>query len=142
MAGMSKAEGDAFMGEYFAFTEGIKNRPLRGWRGAEAGAHGHHGSYPERQDVDNRRPVRRDEGATRRVLLIEAKDLNEAIQIAAKIPSARRQRRSAAHRGVRLKTVSPLRLYDATIRFCERCSVASSPCASDASTVAPAASLL
>ena len=23
-AGMSKAEGDAFMGEYFAFTEGIK----------------------------------------------------------------------------------------------------------------------
>jgi hypothetical protein len=24
MAGMSKAEGDAFMGEYFAFTEGIK----------------------------------------------------------------------------------------------------------------------
>ena len=24
MAGMSKAEGDAFMGEYFAFTDGIK----------------------------------------------------------------------------------------------------------------------
>ena len=47
MAGMSKAEGDAFMGEYFAFTEGIKkSRPLRGRRGAEAGAHGHHRSHP------------------------------------------------------------------------------------------------
>ena len=28
MAAMSKTEGDAFMGEYFAFTEGIKKRAI------------------------------------------------------------------------------------------------------------------
>ena len=50
MATMSKDEGDAFMGEYFAFTEGIKKS----------------GYY-----------------------LIEARDLNDALQVAAKIPSIR-----------------------------------------------------
>ena len=66
MAGMSEADANAFMGEYFAFTNGIKasghyvagevlkpvntanDRPPARWQG-----------------VDHRRPVRRDEGAAR-----------------------------------------------------------------------------
>jgi hypothetical protein len=50
LQGMSKDESDAFIGEYFAFTEDIKKS----------------GYY-----------------------MIEARDLNDAIQVAAKIPSVK-----------------------------------------------------
>ena len=89
-AGMSKAEGDAFMGEYFAFTEGIKKS-------------GHYIGGEALKPVNTATTVRIRNGKvsttdgpfaeTKEQLggyyLIEARDLNEAIQIAAKIPSAR-----------------------------------------------------
>jgi len=90
MAGMSKAEGDAFMGEYFAFTEGIKKS-------------GHYVGGEALKPVHTATTVRVRNGKmsttdgpfaeTKEQLggyyLIDAKDLNEAIQVAAKIPSAR-----------------------------------------------------
>ena len=89
-AGMSKSEGDAFMGEYFAFTEGIRKGGQ--YLGGNA-----------LQPVQTATTVRVRNGKvattdgpfaeTKEQLggyyLIEAKDLNEAIQVAAKIPSAR-----------------------------------------------------
>src|ERR671911_2461454 len=90
LAGMSKAEGDAFMGEYFAFTEGIRKS-------------GHYLGGEALQPVHTATTVRVRNGKmtttdgpfaeTKEQLggyyLIEAKDLNEALQIAARIPSAR-----------------------------------------------------
>ena len=90
MAGMSKAEGDAFMGEYFGFTEGIKKS-------------GHYVGGEALKPVHTATTVRVRNGKmsttdgpfaeTKEQLggyyLIEAKDLNEALQVAAKIPSAK-----------------------------------------------------
>ena len=90
MAGMSKAEGDAFMGEYFAFTEGIKQS-------------GHYLGGNALQPVSTATTVRSRNGKlsttdgpfaeTKEQLggyyLIEARDLNDALQVAAKIPSVR-----------------------------------------------------
>ena len=90
MASMSKAESDAFMGEYFAFTEGIRQSGQ--YIGGEA-----------LQPVQSATTVRIRNGKmsttdgpfaeTKEQLggfyLIEAKDLNEALQVASKIPSAR-----------------------------------------------------
>ena len=87
---MSKEEGDQFMGEYFAFTEDIKKS-------------GHYIAGDALQPVDTATTVRvRNKkvsttdgpfAETKEQLggyyMIEAKDLNDAIQIAAKIPSAR-----------------------------------------------------
>ena len=87
---MSKAEGDAFMGEYFGFTEGIKKS-------------GHYLGGNALQPVQTATTVRVRNGKvsttdgpfaeTQEQLggyyLIEAKDLNDAIQVAAKIPSSR-----------------------------------------------------
>jgi len=89
-ATMSKAEGDAFMGEYFAFTEGIKKSGQ--YVGGEA-----------LQPVQSATTVRVRDGKllttdgpfaeTKEQLggfyLITAKDLDEALQVASKIPSAR-----------------------------------------------------
>lgn len=89
-AGMSKAETEAFMGEYFAFTDGIKKS-------------GHYIGGEALKPVHTATTVRVRSGKmsttdgpfaeTREQLggyyLIEAKDLNDAIQVAAKIPSAR-----------------------------------------------------
>ena len=89
-AGMTKAEGDAFMGEYFAFTEGIKKSGQ--YVGGEA-----------LQPVQTATTVRVRNGKmsttdgpfaeTKEQLggfyLITATDLNDALQIASKIPSAR-----------------------------------------------------
>ena len=89
-AAMSKAEGDAFMGEYFAFTEGIKQSGQ--YVGGEA-----------LQPVQSATTVRVRDGKmsttdgpfaeTKEQLggfyLITANDLDEALQVAAKIPSAR-----------------------------------------------------
>ena len=90
MAGMSKSEGDAFMGEYFAFTEGIKKS-------------GHYVAGEALQPVQTATSVRIRNGKvsatdgpfaeTKEQLggfyMITANDLNEAIQIASRIPSAK-----------------------------------------------------
>ncbi|MGQ0548136.1 MAG: YciI family protein [Armatimonadota bacterium] len=87
---MSKSEGDAFMNEYGAFTEGIRKSGQ--FLGGEA-----------LQPVQTATTVRVRNGKvsttdgpfaeTKEQLggfyLINAKDLNEAIQVASKIPSAR-----------------------------------------------------
>ncbi len=88
---MSKSESDAFMGEYFAFTEGIRKS-------------GHYLGGEALQPVQTATTVRLRHGKvsatdgpfaeTKEQLggfyLINARDLNEAIQVASKIPSARR----------------------------------------------------
>ena len=90
LAGMSKGESDAFMGEYFAFTEDIKKS-------------GHYIGGNALQPVHTATAVRVRSGKmsttdgpcaeTKEQLggyyLIEAKDLNDALQVAAKIPSAK-----------------------------------------------------
>jgi hypothetical protein len=90
LAAMSQGESDAFMGEYFAFTEGIRKS-------------GHYLGGEALQPVQNATTIRSRNGKlsttdgpfaeTKEQLggfyLIEAKDLNEAIQVAGKIPSAR-----------------------------------------------------
>ena len=90
MQTMPKSEGDAFMGEYFAFTEGIKTS-------------GHYLGGNALQPVRTATTVRVRNGKvsttdgpfaeTQEQLggyyLIEAKDLNDAIQVASKIPSSR-----------------------------------------------------
>jgi hypothetical protein len=90
LGSMSKTESDAFMGEYFAFTEGIKQS-------------GHYLGGNALQGVQNATTVRVRSGKmsttdgpfaeTKEQLggyyLIDARDLNDAIQVASKIPSAR-----------------------------------------------------
>ena len=87
---MPKSEADAMMGEYFAFTEGIKKS-------------GNHLGGEALQPTQTATTVRVRQGkisstdgpfaATKEQLggfyMIEARDLNEAIQIASRIPSAR-----------------------------------------------------
>jgi hypothetical protein len=90
MATMSKDEGDAFMGEYFAFTEGVKKS-------------GHYLGGNALKPVSTATTIRNRSGKlsttdgpfaeTKEQLggyyLIEARDLNDALQVAAKIPSVR-----------------------------------------------------
>jgi len=90
LAGMSKNDSDAFMGEYFAFTEGVKKS-------------GHFLGGEALQPVRTATTVRVRSGKTSTTdgpfaetkeqlggyYLINARDLNDAIQVAAKIPSAR-----------------------------------------------------
>jgi hypothetical protein len=90
MAGMSKADGDAFMNDYFTVTDDIKKS-------------GHYRAGEALQPIKTATSVRVRNGKlattdgpfaeTKEQLggfyMIDAKDLNEAIQIAAKIPSAR-----------------------------------------------------
>jgi len=87
---MSKADGEAMMSEYFGFTEGIKKS-------------GHYLGGNALQPVHTATTVRVRNGKvsttdgpfaeTQEQLggyyLIEAKDLNDAIQVAQKIPSSR-----------------------------------------------------
>ena len=90
VASMSKDESDAFMAEYFAFTEGIQKS-------------GHYVGGEALQPVQTATTVRvrnskvsTTDGPfaeTKEQLggyyLINARDLNDAIQVASKIPSAR-----------------------------------------------------
>ena len=90
LAAMPKAESDAFMGEYFAFSEQVR-------------ADGHYVAGEALMPVHTATTVRIRNGKlsttdgpfaeTKEQLggfyLIEAADLNEAIQVAARIPSAR-----------------------------------------------------
>jgi hypothetical protein len=87
---MPKEEGEAFMNEYFAFTDGIR-------------ASGQYVAGEALQPVATATTVRIRNGNLSTTdgpfaetkeqfggfYLIEARDLNEAIQVAAKIPSAR-----------------------------------------------------
>ena len=87
---MSKAEADAYMGEYFAFTDGIKGS-------------GHYIGGNALQPVHTATTVRSRNGKlsttdgpfaeTKEQLggyyLTEARDLNDALQVAQKIPSVR-----------------------------------------------------
>jgi len=87
---MSKSEGDAFMGEYFAFTADIKKS-------------GHYLGGEALQPVQTATTVRVRNGKmsttdgpfaeTKEQLggfyFITARDLNDALQVASKIPSAR-----------------------------------------------------
>jgi len=89
-ATMSKTDADAFMGEYFAFTEGIKKS-------------GHYLGGEALKPVSTATTVRVRNGKmsttdgpfaeTKEQLggfyMIEARDLNDALQVAAKIPAAR-----------------------------------------------------
>ena len=91
LGAMPKSESDAFMGEYFGFTEGIKTS-------------GHYVGGNPLQPVHTATTVRVRNGKmsttdgpyaeTKEQLggyyLIEARDLNDAIQVAAKIPMGRR----------------------------------------------------
>ena len=90
MGAMPKSEADAFMGEYMGFTEGIRKS-------------GHYLGGNALQPVHTATTVRVRNGKmsttdgpfaeTKEQLggyyLIEAKDLNDAIQVASKIPSSR-----------------------------------------------------
>ena len=90
LGAMSKGESDAFMGEYFAFTEGIRTS-------------GHYLAGEALQPVQTATTIRVRNGKmsttdgpfaeTKEQLggfyLIEAKDLNEALQVASRIPSVR-----------------------------------------------------
>lgn len=87
---MSQQEGEAFMKEYFTFTDGIRTS-------------GHYIAGNALQPVASATTIRLRNGTlsttdgpfaeTKEQLggyyLIEAKDLNDAIQVAAKIPSAK-----------------------------------------------------
>ena len=89
-ASMSQAEAQALMGDYFAFTEDIKKS-------------GHYLAGEALQPVQTATTVRIRNGKlsttdgpfaeTKEQLggfyMIEAKDLNDAIQVASRIPSAR-----------------------------------------------------
>jgi hypothetical protein len=87
---LPKGEMDAFMGEYFTFTEGIRKS-------------GHYLAGEALQPVETATTIRARNGKlattdgpfaeTKEQLggfyLINAKDLNDAIQVASRIPSAR-----------------------------------------------------
>jgi len=87
---MPKEQADAMMGEYFAFTEGIKKS-------------GHYVGGEALQPTQTATTVRVRNGKTSSTdgpfaetkeqlagfYLIEARDLNEAIQVAGRIPPAR-----------------------------------------------------
>ena len=90
LAGMTKAESDAFLGEYGAYTQSVK-------------ASGHYLGGNPLQPVHTATSIRSRSGKvsttdgpfaeTKEQLggyyLLEAKDLNEAIQLASRIPSAK-----------------------------------------------------
>ena len=90
LSAMSKSESDAFMGEYFTFTEGLRQS-------------GHYLAGEALQAVHTATTVRVRNGKVSTTdgpfaetkeqsggfYLINARDLNEAIQVASKIPSAR-----------------------------------------------------
>jgi hypothetical protein len=87
---MPQADSEAVMGEYFAFTEGIRSNG-----NLVAGEALHPTATATTVRVRNGKisttdgPFVETKEQLGGFYLIEAKDLNEAIQIAAKIPSAR-----------------------------------------------------
>ena len=90
METMSKDESDAFMGEYFSFTQGIQKS---GHLIAGEALHPVHTATTVRvrngQVSTTDGPFAETKEQLGGFYLIEARDLNEAIQVAARIPSAR-----------------------------------------------------
>jgi hypothetical protein len=90
MGEMVKDEGDAFMGEYFTFTEGIKESGQY-----VAGEALHPVATATTVRIRNGKlsttdgPFAETKEQLGGFYLIDARDLNEAIQVAAKIPSVR-----------------------------------------------------
>lgn len=90
MSAMPKGEADAFMDEYFAFTENVRES-------------GHFVAGEALQPVQTATTLRQRSGRLATIdgpfaetkeqlggfYLIEARDLNEALQVAARIPSVR-----------------------------------------------------
>ena len=91
MGGMSKSEADAFMRRVFRLHRGkSQKRTLRRRRSPAAGPDGHHRPRARTATVSTTDgPFAETKGAARRLHMIEARDLNDAIQVASKIPSAR-----------------------------------------------------
>jgi hypothetical protein len=90
LAEMSQSESDAFMGEYFAFTEGIRSS---GHYVAGEALHPVHTATTVRvrggQVSTTDGPFAETKEQLGGFYLIEARDLNDAIQVASRIPSAR-----------------------------------------------------
>ena len=90
MAEMPKADSDAFMGEYFAFTNDIKQS---GHYVAGEALHPVHAATTVRIRNGKMSATDGPFAETKEQLggfyLVTAKDLNEAIQVASRIPSAR-----------------------------------------------------
>ncbi len=90
MAEMPKADSDAFMGEYFAFTSDIKQS---GHYVAGEALHPVHAATTVRIRNGKMSATDGPFAETKEQLggfyLVTAKDLNEAIQVASRIPSAR-----------------------------------------------------
>jgi hypothetical protein len=90
MTAISKAEGDALMGEYYAFTEEIKKNGQ--YLGGEALRPVHTATTVRIRNgkvTTTDGPFAETKEQLGGFYLIEAKDLNDAIQVASKIPSAR-----------------------------------------------------
>ena len=104
-----RPESEAIMGEYFAFTDDIQKsgQYMRG-EALQPVQHGHDRADPQRQGLDHdRRPFAETKEQLGGYYLIEAKDLNDAIQVASRIPSVRhRQHRGAAGGGLLSQAVS------------------------------------
>ena len=90
LATMPKDESDAFMSEYFAFTEGVRQS---GHYVAGEALHPVHTATTVRVRNGQISPTDGPFAETKEQLggfyLIEARDLNDALQVAQRIPSAR-----------------------------------------------------
>ena len=87
---MPKAEADAMMGEYFAFTEGIqKSGHYLGGNALKPTATASTVRVRQGKISTTDGPFAETKEQLGGYYLIEATDLNDAIQVAARIPSAR-----------------------------------------------------
>ena len=87
---MSQDDADAFMGEYFAFTDDIRQSGhYLGGDALQPVQHRHDRARAQRQVSTTDGPFAETKEQLGGFYLIEARDLNEAIQVAARIPSAR-----------------------------------------------------
>ncbi len=89
-SGMSKDESEAYLGEYFQFTEGIqKSGHLIGGEALQPVATATTVRVRNGKVSTTDGPFAETKEQLGGYYLIEAKDLNDAIQVASKIPSAR-----------------------------------------------------
>ncbi len=96
MGKMTKNEGDALMGEYGAFTEASRRAATISAATRCSRPHGHDRARRNGKVSTTDGPFAETKEQLGGYYLIEAKDLNDAIQVAARIPSARTGDRSAA----------------------------------------------
>ena len=90
MEQMPRSDAEQHLEAYREFTEAIRRqRPLPRLQLPAAARCRDYRARARRPDLGHRRTLGRDQGATRGYYLIEARDLNEAIQVAARIPGAR-----------------------------------------------------